>query len=93
MNCTFYRPSTVNVREFENIVGKLAHDLHMLENEKQDEWSVYSYFYALSCCAEPLKKNINMKIMSGIEPVLIAGTSLASSDLYFDAIIIISYVI
>lgn len=40
MNCTFYRPSTVNVREFENIVGKLTHDLHMLENQKQDEWSV-----------------------------------------------------
>ena len=49
MNCTFYRPSTVNVREFENIVGKLAHDLYLLENEKQDEWGVYSYFYSLSC--------------------------------------------
>ena len=68
MNCTFYRPSTVNVREFENIVGKLAHDLHMLENEKQDEWSVYSYFYALSCCAEPLKKNTNMRFLGLAAP-------------------------
>lgn len=68
MNCTFYRPSTVDVREYENIVGKLAHDLHMLENEKQDEWSVYSYFYALSCCAEPLKKNTNMRFLGLASP-------------------------
>lgn len=68
MNCTFYRPSTVNVREFENIVGKLAHDLHLLETEKHDEWSVYSYVYALSCYAEPLKKNTNMRFLGLATP-------------------------
>ena len=42
MNCTFYRPKTVNTNEFENIVGKLRYDLHLLETEKSDEWSVYT---------------------------------------------------
>ena len=34
MNCTFYRPKTVNTNEFENIVGKLRYDLHLLETKK-----------------------------------------------------------
>ena len=24
MNCTFYRPTTINTKEFENIIGKLT---------------------------------------------------------------------
>lgn len=68
MNCTFYRPATVNTKEFENIIGKLAYDLHLLETEKQDEWAVYSYFYSLSCHAEPLKKNSSMKFFGLAAP-------------------------
>ena len=40
MNCTFYRPKTVNTTEFSNIVGKLHHDLHLLETEKTDYFPV-----------------------------------------------------
>ena len=68
MYCTFYRPAAVNTREFENIIGKLAHDLLLLETEKQDEWAVYAYFYDLSRYAEPLKRNMRMKFFGLAAP-------------------------
>jgi len=68
MNCTFYRPSTINTREFENIIGKLSYDLHLLETEQHDEWSVYNYFYALSCHAQPLEKNPSMSFIGLAAP-------------------------
>ena len=57
MNCTFYRPATIDLKEFENIVGKLDHDLYLLETRQYDEWIVYSYVHSLCCHAELLKKN------------------------------------
>lgn len=60
MNCTFYRPNTPNTTEFENIIGKMAYDLHLLETESHDEWCVYRYFYALSRHALPLANNPKM---------------------------------
>ena len=68
MNCTFYRPKTVNTNEFENIVGKLRYDLHLLETEKCDEWSVYTYVYSLSKLARPLSKNPKMAFLGLGEP-------------------------
>ena len=68
MNCTFYRPKTVNTNEFENIVGKLRYDLHLLETEKNDEWSVYTYVYSLSRLAKPLSKNPKMSFFGLDEP-------------------------
>ena len=68
MNCTFYRPDHINVREFQNIVGKLAYDLHQLETEQHDEWSVYTYFYALSCHALPLERNPKMSFLGLAAP-------------------------
>ena len=68
MNCTFYRPKTVNTNEFENIVGKLRYDLHLLETEKNDEWSVYTYVYSLSRLAKPLSKNPKMSFLGLDEP-------------------------
>ena len=68
MNCTFYRPTTINTREFENIIGKLSYDLHRLETEQHDEWSVYTYFYALSCHAQPLEKNPSMSFIGLAAP-------------------------
>ena len=68
MNCTFYRPKTVNTNEFENIVGKLRYDLHLLETEKSDEWSVYTYVYSLSRLAKPLSKNPKMSFLGLDEP-------------------------
>lgn len=68
MNCTFYRPTTINTKEFENIVGKLSYDLHRLETEQHDEWNVYTYFYALSCHAQPLDKNPSMSFLGLAAP-------------------------
>ena len=68
MNCTFYRPKTVNTNEFENIVGKLRYDLHLLETEKNDEWSVYTYVYSLIRLAKPLSKNPKMSFLGLDEP-------------------------
>jgi len=68
INCSFYRPESINLKEFDNIVGKLSYDLHRLETEELDEWSVYRYFYSLSCHAEPLKKNPNMRFFGLTAP-------------------------
>jgi len=68
MNCTFYRPTTINTKEFENFIGKLSYDLHRLETEQHDEWSVYTYFYALSCHALPLEKNPSMSFIGLAAP-------------------------
>lgn len=68
MNCTFYRPNTINTREFENIIGKLSYDLHLLKTEEQDEWGVYSYFYSLSNMAEPNDRNPKMRFLGLADP-------------------------
>lgn len=68
MYCTFYRPAEVNTIEFENIIGKLAYDLHRLETEQNDEWSVYHYFYMLSRHAQPLAKNPAMSFLGFAAP-------------------------
>lgn len=69
MNCTFYRPNTINICEFENIVGKLNYDLYLLKTEQQDEWGVYSYFYSLSKMAESHDKNDKMRFLGLADPV------------------------
>lgn len=68
INCSFYRPETINLIEFDNIIGKLGYDLHKLETENVDEWSVYRYFYSLSRHAEPLEKNAEMKFLGLANP-------------------------
>lgn len=68
MYCTFYRPTKIDTKDFENIVGKLHYDLFLLENEKHDEWTVYGYFYNLSRLAEALPKNPTMKFIGLADP-------------------------
>lgn len=68
MKFTFYRPKTVNTKEYENIVGKLSYDLHQLENEKTDEWDVYSYIYAISKSVKPLEHNPQMAFLGLDDP-------------------------
>lgn len=68
MNCTFYRPKNINIKEFENITGKLHYDLHLLENATTDEWNIYVYFYSLSCLAKPLANNPQMSFLGFDEP-------------------------
>lgn len=66
--CTFYRPEKVNTREFENIIGKLAYDLHLLETEQYDEYCIYSYFRDLCCYAQPSEKNPAMSFFGLANP-------------------------
>lgn len=68
MNCTFYRPATTNLKEFENIIGKLDHDLHLLKTQKHDEWSIYTYFYSLTRHAQPLERNPAMRFFGLAAP-------------------------
>lgn len=68
MNCTFYRPSAINTTEYENIIGKLNYDLHLLKTEEQSEWSVCAYFYALSCHAAPNKRTPAMRFFDLADP-------------------------
>ncbi len=68
MTCTFYRPETININEFENIIGKLSYDLYKLENGKYDEWNAYTYFYQLSRLAAPLENNPAMSFFGLADP-------------------------
>ena len=68
MYCTYYRPANTNTVEFENIIGKLRYDLHLLKTEEQNEWSVYTYFYALSRHEQPLVKNPEMHFLGLATP-------------------------
>ena len=68
MKCTFYRPTNVIIHEFENIIGKLSYDLHLLETQRHDEWNIYTYFYSLSRHAAPLKKNPAMSFFGMAAP-------------------------
>lgn len=75
MNCTFYRPATINTTEYENIIGKLSYDLHLLKTEEQNEWSVYRYFYALSCHASSNKRNPAMRFLDLADPASMPSDS------------------
>ena len=58
MNCTFYRPETVNTNEFENIVGKLRYDLHLLETEKKRRMErIYLRLLPEQTCQASCKKS------------------------------------
>lgn len=61
MYCTFYRPTMVNTKEFENIVGKLHWDLHLLGTKKQDEWCIYQYVYSLT--SQSLERTPGMRFL------------------------------
>ena len=68
MNFTFYRPKNVNTTEYDNIIGKMQYDLHLLETTNTDEWSVYCYIYGISRLAKKLDKNPQMKFLGLTEP-------------------------
>lgn len=68
MKNTFYRPTEINFNEFENIIGKLEYDLHLLKSKPQDEWNVYCYFYNLSKDAQSLNGNSKMRFLGMADP-------------------------
>lgn len=68
MKCTFYRPQNVNTIEFDNIIGKLRYDLHLLETEETNEWNIYTYFYSLSRLTKPLANNPKMNFLGLEDP-------------------------
>ncbi len=57
MKCTFYRPETVNVKEWKAIREKLRADLDELETENAAENDAVRYLEGLLSQAEPLEKN------------------------------------
>ena len=75
MYCTFYRPATINTTEYENIIGKLRYDLHLLENEGADEWSVYAYFYALGNHVRPSNRSPEMLFLDLADPTSMPSDS------------------
>lgn len=68
MRFTFYRPKNVNITEFDNIIGKMQYDLHLLETTTIDEWSAYCYIYGISRHAKKPEKNPEMKFLGLAEP-------------------------
>ena len=63
MKNTFYRPTETNLEEFENIIGKMKYDLHLLENEKNDEWNIYCYIHRYCKLAKPAGNNPDMSFL------------------------------
>ena len=68
IECTFYRPDHVNVREFEKIVDALESDLYIVCNDDASEDSVRTYVEALAALAKPLKRNPEMYFLGLDEP-------------------------
>lgn len=68
MNCTFYRPENINTLEFDNIIGKMSYDFHLLSTEETDEWAVYLYIYRLCQLAKNVGHNPKMKFLGLAEP-------------------------
>lgn len=61
ISCTFYRPENVNVKEFENIVGKLESDFNTLCAEKSmNSDTVFFYVFDLLRQAKPLEDHPDM---------------------------------
>jgi len=68
IECTFYRPTHVNIGEFQNIADKLESDLYIVCDDGTPENVVRSYAESLAALAEPLKKNPEMYFLGLDEP-------------------------
>jgi len=55
IHCTFYRPEKVNIREFQNIVGKLESDLDTICNSQISLQDASCYAFDLLRQARPLE--------------------------------------
>ena len=68
IECTFYRPEQVNIREFHGIVDKLTSDFHAACNKEIDADSLRIYANNLIGCAKPLAKIPEMFFLGLDEP-------------------------
>lgn len=73
IECTFYRPGNVSIREFQNIVGKLENDLNIICTENITKSNVCAYVSELVRFAKPLKKNPDMYYLGLDEPDRMPG--------------------
>ena len=68
MNCTYYRPTSHNLREWENIRDKMRYDLSLLEKEPVNEVSLRCYLESLLPQAEPLEGAPGMRFFALGDP-------------------------
>ena len=68
IECTFYRPAQVNIREFQNIVDKLEQDFHTICAGEADQESTCKYARALLKLAKPLTNRPEMYFLGLDEP-------------------------
>ena len=68
MNCTFYRPEKLLFEECENIVGKLAYDLYLLENDKCKRYEVEDYVDKLLSMVKTVEHNDKMGFLGFGDP-------------------------
>ena len=68
IECTFYRPEKVSIREFSNIVRKMESDLDTLCREPVDEISIRRYVKVLLSQAQPLKGRPEMFFLGLDDP-------------------------
>ena len=68
IECTFYRPEKVSIREFSNIVRKMEKDLDTFCREPVDEISIRRYVKVLLSQAQPLKGRPEMFFLGLDDP-------------------------
>ena len=68
MNCTYYRPTSHNLREWENIRDKMRYDLSLLEKEPVDAVSLRCYLESLLPQAEQLEGVPGMRFFALGDP-------------------------
>ena len=68
IECTFYRPEQVSVKEFQNIVDKLESDFHSICSGEVRKEDLLRYAESLIFQAKPLKKNPDMLFLGLDDP-------------------------
>jgi len=68
MKFTYYRPAELNLKECDNITGKLILDFNTLCSEKVDELEIYYYVWNLAKAAKSLERRPEMSFFGYDEP-------------------------
>ena len=68
IECTFYRPNTIIIKELRNIVDKLEIDFHSICSGEVGKEDLRQYAETLVSSAKPLKKNPQMLFLGLDEP-------------------------